>query len=65
MQKRIENLVPKHNFTANDTMQTYDGTMLSGLEDNEAYNKLVNIVEGEVEKVLKKSVSPRAIKGYE
>ena len=39
--------------------------MLSELEDNEAYNKVVNIVEDEVEKVLKKSVSPKAFKGYE
>lgn len=26
--------MPEHKFTANDTMQTYDGTKVSGLEEN-------------------------------
>lgn len=46
-------------------MAVYDGTMLSGLEDNEAYDKVVNTVKDKAEKVLKKSVSPRAFKGYD
>lgn len=46
-------------------MAVYDGTMLSGLEDNEAYDKVVNTVKDKAEGVLKKSVSPRAFKGYE
>lgn len=46
-------------------MTEYDGTMLSGLEDNEAYDKAVNTVKGKAEGVLKNSVSPRAFKGYE
>ena len=45
-------------------MTEYDGTMLSGLEDNEAYDKVVNTIKDKAEGVLKKSVSPRAFKGY-
>lgn len=46
-------------------MAVYDGTTLSGLEDNEAYDKVVNTVKDKAEGVLKKSVSPRAFKGYD
>ena len=46
-------------------MTEYDGTMISGLEDNEAYDKLVKTVKDKAEGVLKKSVSPRAFKGYD
>lgn len=45
-------------------MAVYDGTMLSGLEDNEAYDNIVKTVKDKAEGVLKKSVSPRAFKGY-
>lgn len=45
-------------------MTEYDGTMLSGLKDNESYDKIVNTVKDKAEGVLKKSVSPRAFKGY-
>lgn len=45
-------------------MTEYDGTMLSGLEDNETCDKVVNTVKDKAEGVLKKSVSPRAFKGY-
>lgn len=45
-------------------MTEYDGTMISGLKDNEAYDEVVNTVKDKAEGVLKKSVSPRAFKGY-
>lgn len=46
-------------------MAMYDGTMLSGLEDKEVYDNIVNTVKDKAEGVLKKSVSPRAFKGYD
>ena len=41
-------------------MQTYDGTKVSGLEENTLVQGLGDIVVDEVKKSIKKSVSPRA-----